>query len=109
MQLVREILLGDVLPGAICLIVLAGAMWLGRKRDVQWATPLAMGVAFLVGYYLLAPVRGFPPQDQGGWLVFFTPVLTAIAILDSLTRVWLKVRALVVEVIAAAVSLLLLV
>jgi hypothetical protein len=107
---IREVLLGHVLPGAICLIVLVLSVWTTRReRNVQWAVPIAIGTAFTIGYYLLHPVRRFPPQDQGGWLVFLTPVLMVLAAADSAWRLPLKFRAVAVEILAGAFALLLLV
>ncbi len=107
---IRELLVGHVLPGALCLLLLAAGAWLARRgRRTDAIAPIAIGVSFTIGYYLLHPVRSFPPRDQGGWLVFFTPALALIAAADSVVRVPLKIRAAIVEILAATVALLLLV
>jgi len=71
-----EIFSVTLLPALLSAIVLIAAAWLPRARAS--AGPLAIGVAFITGYFSLEK-PGFPPQDNFNWLVFLAMLITALA------------------------------
>jgi hypothetical protein len=78
---VRTVLLGGVLPGSACLLILliGWRPWRSvRPARPEWSGALALGSAFVVSAGLLLRWPPFPPVDNWQWLVYL-PLLAILA------------------------------
>jgi hypothetical protein len=106
-------LLKQISPAAvIALMVSAGvcgfAIYWGKERTRGILAPLALGLAYLSGHFMIAGWVSFPPADTTNWLPYFAltgAVLGASCALVA-TRPWTRVLIFVV-LSAGALRLLL--
>ena len=91
-------LLKQILPAAIvAMMVAAGvcgfALVRGKERARGALAPLALGLAYVVGHFIIAGWTPFPPADTTNWLPYFalgSAVLGAFCAV-RLTAAWTRV------------------
>lgn len=108
----QQILIAYVIPGALGLIlaILAWRPWSSGAPRGHWAAPVAMGLGMACGIVGLAyqfKVPGLPPQASKDWLFHAALAIVILGLLDALVPLWGEVRALLMAILAAAVSYLL--
>jgi hypothetical protein len=106
-------LLEQILPSAIVAMMVAGglcglALYVGKDKTRGALAPLAIGLAYLAGHFVITGRVTFPPADTTNWLPYFAltgAVLGASCALVA-TKPWARV--LIFALVAAGALRLLL-
>jgi hypothetical protein len=78
-------LLKQILPAVLLAIAAAAggqalALWLGTKRAQRALTPVALGLGYFCGHFLITGWTPFPPTDTTNWLPYFGLAAAALGI-----------------------------
>jgi hypothetical protein len=71
MFLLKQILPAVLLAMSVAAGLQAVAWWLGAKRAREAFTPLALGLGYFCGHFLITGWTPFPPTDTTNWLPYF--------------------------------------
>lgn len=96
MLLLKQSLLGIVLPALVAFAVLIVAWCPWRRKDSppvgRWGGALALSAGYAVGHVALTGWQPFPPTEVTHWLLYFALAAMAVGLLDALWRepAWLR-------------------
>jgi hypothetical protein len=106
-----DIVVGFVLPGVVCavILVLAWRPWRRGERavDGRWAGAIAIGVGYAIGYWRLVGDLRFPPSSPDNWILYLMPVVMGVGVLFCSMPPAPKTRVLCVLVVCALLNWLL--
>jgi hypothetical protein len=95
MLTLHDILFGVVLPFVLAGLILLLARMTNQRRP--WAGPLAIGLAFSVGFGCVeGSAHLFPPASAVPWLFYLGLLFTLAGLLDATVRMPMWIRALIV-------------
>src|SRR5688572_24811116 len=71
MFLLQQILPAVLLAMAVAACLQGFALWRGTPRTQRALTPVALGLGYLSGHFLITGWISFPPTDTTNWLPYF--------------------------------------